>query len=191
MKIKNSLLFLIFLTVISCKDTKKPVSEEVINSNVDVISEFFAEYEKIEINKELANLILIDNIYIKSRENLIDETTGYQVIFDINDENSFDDILDYKLTLQLVPTEEEKSLLNDVSKERKISSEYYFIDINTTLQKAPSDDVSKFFELAGKEYVSINFNTRLNRLEYLGILLRDRNTNKYLKQNIKIKNFNL
>lgn len=192
MKTQYRIIFiLMFIAVFACKETKKENNQNQTEEKANQDDDLFSSYEKVKINKELANHIKIENLYIKSSENGLDSTKNYIVVFDFDKENTIDDISNYKLTIQLVPANEEKELLNDIAKKRKSSSEYYFLDINAVLKRQPADEISALFYANKKEYVSITFNTRLKNLQYMAILLRDTESNKYLKQNIKLKDFKL
>lgn len=184
---KNVLFATLILLNVSCKEDKKeePSKENIVNKTND----FFSSYRKVSLGKNLADKIIIDNLYIKTEENELDETTNYTIVFDFNEDQDLGVLSNYKLTVQLYPIEEEMNLLNDISVSRNITSEYYFINVGVLFNRTVGFELDRIFQVEDKDYISINFNTKLNNLEYLGILLRSNDNNKYLKKNIKIQDF--
>lgn len=181
--------FLLIFLIVSCKEKEKELNNGDIKETIvsDLKPKFLNGYQEVFANKNLADLLEI-TLHKKSTKDNFANSISHSFIFEIGDEDSWDEMIGYKLVLQLVPIENERVLLNDNSKKRNIKSEYFNYDIPEYLSRNNSNVI---IGEDGKIYFKTNVHSRLNNLEQLNILLQEKGTYKYYGRKISIPEYKL
>ncbi len=173
----------------SCKEIKKDIHSNVNTQRVEIGSaaELRKNYQKVFENNNLANKIKL-SLFKNSKRDKFSKSISHSFVFGISDSSSWDDLYGYKLVLQLTPIEEERRNLNDISKKRKVFSEYFVYDVLEHFSRANSDNLIRIDE---KTYFVANIHSNLNHLESLNVYLQDKKTYKPFGKKISIQNYSL
>ncbi len=173
----------------SCKEMKKDTNSTADNQWIEIssIKELQSNYQKVFEKNNLADKIKL-SLYKHSKKDKFSNSISHTFIFGVKDTSSWDDLSGYKVVLQFIPIEEERGKLNDISKKRKVLSEYFVYDILEHLSRANSDNL---INIEGKTYFVVNIHSNLNHLESLNVYLQDKKTYKPFGQKISIQNYSL
>src|SRR5690606_12640329 len=149
--------------------------------------EFLEGYDKVFINRNLADIVKL-TLYKKSKRDDFANSTNHSFIFEIENDENWDKFYGSKITIQFVPIEEERVLLNEISKRQNIKSEYFSYDIVDNLSKE-SDNI--IIGPDNKRYFRINVNSRLKLLEDFNVFLINKQSNKPFGRKIHLKTYSL